>query len=180
MKMKLLAGLVTGLFLVGMAQAENEATYNAATGSLNIPKVEVGSGYYQVDMHQSEGLSFTLTNATPTSGINSIVGSWGSGYFSQGTQNNGESEYMSLTFYSNGNYIHYESGQQSEPCDNGGGIEYGTYTYDPATGILVTSSIVDENGCVGMTENGAPSSQVISIANGQINFSDSVILDRVQ
>ncbi len=167
--------------LIGMAQAENEATYSAGTGSLNIPKVLVGSTYYQVDMQQGDGLNFSVTTATPTPGNDSIVGSWGSGYFSQGTQNQGEAEYMSLTFYSNGYYIHYESGQQIEPCDNGGGVEYGTYTYNATTGTLAASSIIDENGCVGLTENGVPASLIISITNDQLIFSDGgIIFDRVQ
>jgi hypothetical protein len=183
MKLKALGVLaVAGIIgFGGVAQAENEATYNANTGSVHIPKVLVDSIYFQVDMQQGDGLNFSVTTATPTSGSDSIVGSWGSGYFSQGTQNQGEAEYMSLTFYSNGSYVHYESGQQIEPCDNGGGVEYGTYTYNATTGTLATSSIVDENGCVGLTENGAPGSSIISITNDQLIFSDDgIIFDRVQ
>jgi len=64
--MKLLAGLTTGLFIfTGVVHAENEVIYNANSGSLHIPKVAVGSTYYQVEMQQTNRLNFSVTNATP-------------------------------------------------------------------------------------------------------------------
>lgn len=73
MKNKLLAGLTTGVLIFGgVAQAENEAIYNAATGSLNIPKVSVGSESYNVDMQQQgQGLDFGVINATPSTSSSS-------------------------------------------------------------------------------------------------------------
>lgn len=50
-----------------VAWAENEATYNSATGIVNIPKVSVGSDYYQVEMtQQGQGLEFGVTSVTPS------------------------------------------------------------------------------------------------------------------
>ena len=79
-----------------------------------------------------------------------IVGSWGQGY----NDDPSISDYMSLTFYSNGYYIHWESDKPNEPCDYGGGVEYGTYTYDPITEQLTINPIFDENGCIGPSEDG--------------------------
>lgn len=66
MKKRLLAGLAIGMLIFGgVAQAENEAIFNSATGSLNIPKVSVGSDSYSVDMQQQgQGLDFGVINAT--------------------------------------------------------------------------------------------------------------------
>jgi uncharacterized protein (TIGR02145 family) len=70
MKVKYLAVLTAGIFLAGMvgiAQAENEATFDFGTGTLNIPKVDVGSVYYNVDMQQQgQDLDFEVTLATPS------------------------------------------------------------------------------------------------------------------
>ncbi len=60
-----------------------------------------------------------------------------------------------------------------------GGVEYGTYTYNSATGLLQISNTVDENGCVGLSEDGTSSSLVISVTENQLIFSDRT-LDRVQ
>lgn len=66
MKKKLIAGLTAGLLMIGgIAQAENEATFDFGTGVLNIPKVAVGSDYYNVTMlQQGEGLNFSVTGAS--------------------------------------------------------------------------------------------------------------------
>ena len=82
-----------------------------------------------------------------------IVGSWGPGH----NDDPSISDYMSLTFYSNGYYIHWESDKPNEPCDYGGGVEYGTYTYDPITEQLTVNPILDENGCIGPSEDGQTS-----------------------
>lgn len=67
MKNRLLSGLTVGVLVFGgVAQAENEAIYNPATGSLSIPTVIVGSDSYNVDMQQQgQGLDFGVINAAP-------------------------------------------------------------------------------------------------------------------
>lgn len=64
---RLLLGLSVGLLLsAGVAWAENEATYNASTGFVNMPKVSAGADYYNVDMaQQGPGLDFLVTYAVP-------------------------------------------------------------------------------------------------------------------
>lgn len=63
MKKLLFAGSFGIMMFGGVAFAENEATYNASTGVLNIPKVSVGSDYYNVNMQQQTGLNFLVTGA---------------------------------------------------------------------------------------------------------------------
>lgn len=168
---------------IGIAWAENEATFNSTSGELLIPKVAVGSDYFKVVMQHKDGLDFSVTSTSPStsSGSYSIVGSWGTGYWPTGTENKGESEYVSLTFYPNGYYIHYETGQAGEPCDNGGGVEYGTYSIDLSTNTLYVTALVDENGCVGLSENGNPSTIPLTfMGNDQIAFPDGVSFNRVK
>lgn len=73
-----------------------------------------------------------------------IIGSWGSGHFDDMDMIN--AEYASITFYPNNFYILWES-----DC---GGVEYGTYSYDPDSKKLSVSAIVDENDVCGFADNG--------------------------
>lgn len=70
---KLFAGLTVGLMMFGgVVQAENEAVYNRATGTLNIPKVVVGADSYNVEMQQQgQGLTFGVINAAPSTSSSS-------------------------------------------------------------------------------------------------------------
>ncbi len=70
---KFSAGLITGLLMLGgVAKAENEATYNASAGVLNIPKVAVDFDYYNVNMRQQgQGLDFSVTTAVPSTSSSS-------------------------------------------------------------------------------------------------------------
>ena len=55
---------------IGMVQAENEAIYHVNSGVLHIPKVLVGSTYYEVDMQQIEGtLNFDVIRAVEISPV---------------------------------------------------------------------------------------------------------------
>lgn len=60
--------LIRSLCLVGMSfassviWAENEASYNPQNGRLVIPKVLIGNDYYQVEMKNTQGLDFTVSN----------------------------------------------------------------------------------------------------------------------
>ena len=70
---KLIVGLTVGLMMSGgVAWAENVATYNASTGVVNMPKVAVGTDYYNVDMaQQGQGLDFLVTTASPATSSSS-------------------------------------------------------------------------------------------------------------
>lgn len=76
MMKRLVAGLTVGLLMLGgVACAENEAIYNPSTGTLNIPKVAVGSDYYNVNMQQQgQGLDFSVTGATASTSSSSSNG----------------------------------------------------------------------------------------------------------
>ena len=106
----------------------------------------------------------------------SIVGSWGSGIYPSGLEFTGEPELISLTFYPNGTYIHYEGPQASEPCDNGGGVEYGTYTFNATTQQISATPIVDNNGCTGLADNGTGGTYPVSIKGDVLQFEDDGFL----
>jgi len=86
-----------------------------------------------------------LSGTSASQSTKTIVGSWGKGIYPSGLESNTEPEYIHLTFYPNGYYIHYETGQASERCDNGGGVEYGTYTFNVSTQQITSTPIVDNN-----------------------------------
>lgn len=66
MKNKNFIGIVCGLFIAtGLSQAENEAIYNESTGEVVIPKVLIGTDYYEVNMrHKGIALDFEVINYT--------------------------------------------------------------------------------------------------------------------
>ncbi len=72
-----------------------------------------------------------------------IVGGWTA-------SNNVEDHVLSLTFYTNGFYIHYEYDADENNIYNG--VEYGTYLYDQTTGQMTTSVIKDENDWSGLSD----------------------------
>lgn len=97
-----------------------------------------------------------------------IVGGWGPGY-TNGYQSGG-SDFISLTFYSNGYYIHWQSDKKDEPHDMGGGVEYGTYTYDANTDFIKIYPIADENGSIGLSEDGQNSEGYIDVDENELSI----------
>jgi hypothetical protein len=104
----------------------------------------------------------------------SIVGSWGTGHYTD--HECVGSEYMSLTFYPNGYYIHWEADDPSEPDDNGGGVEYGTYTYDSSSQQLFVSPILDENGCIGLSEDGEQTIGQVEVSGDTLTVYDNGVV----
>ena len=89
----------------------------------------------------------------------SIIGSWGT----DGVL--GVNDYFLLNFYSNGTYIHAQS-QDADSCNPvnlAGGVEYGNYTYNSTTKELIVEPLVDANGCVGLSDDGATITHLLTI-----------------
>jgi len=107
---------------------------------------------------------------------NFLVGSWGPGYFPKEFEG-GEMDFTSLTFYPNGYYIHYETARKSEPCMDGGGVEYGTYSYSPITQQLTVNPIVDQNGCVGLADDGQGGQIHITVNADKLTSYDNGVED---
>jgi len=118
-----------------------EDTYDASTGILHMPDVNVGGTHYAVDMLHEGNYIFKMTAASPSSTAsttsNSIVGSW---------EISGETfTAWALIFYRNGDYIQYES-RGGDSCT---GVELGSYTWDANTGNVDITLTKDENGNCG-------------------------------
>jgi hypothetical protein len=98
----------------------------------------------------------TLTRVTSTT--NPIVGSW---YFDDGT------DFAVITFTADGKYLFAQDG----PPSGGGnpGMEYGTYTWNPATGAFTSTTVVNTDGEWGLS-NGYPA--VITVEGNTMTFSD--------
>lgn len=92
------------------------------------------------------------------SATNPIVGAW---YYENGGQSG------VVTFTADGRYLFAQDG----PADATGhpGIEYGTYTWNPATGAFASITIVDTNGEWGFS-NGFP--PFIVVSGDTATFSD--------
>jgi hypothetical protein len=90
---------------------------------------------------------------------NSIIGSWGFG------------NSVVFTFLANGTYLLADKG--ADPNDTSGhpGIEWGTYTWDPATGALHTTTIVNDDGQWGFARTAGE-----AIAFGATVSGDSLII----
>jgi hypothetical protein len=89
-----------------------------------------------------------------SSNFGTIVGAWG----------NAEANAPGmLVFYAHGGYIVYSTDAQDCP---GGGVEYGTYSYDGSN--LTISNVTDQNGQCGLKGVGAPAqfTYTANIING--------------
>ncbi len=72
-----------------------------------------------------------------------LVGGWGDG------RNRDRSGFMTITFYPNGYYIHWQSPDPGHP-DTKEGVEYGMYDYDAAGKYLTAVALRDDNGTMGL------------------------------
>jgi hypothetical protein len=88
-------------------------------------------------------------------------------------------EFMSLTLYANGTYIHVESDDPDDVCDNGGGAEYGTYSYEATTGLVTFNPVFDGNGCLGPAD-ALPGQTTVSLPGDSLHFpGDYYSMERV-
>jgi hypothetical protein len=69
----------------------------------------------------------------------SIAGTW--------TSSNGQM--FSITFSSDGHYVHMHEADPSEDCDSDG-YELGTYVWNETSGVVTVTTSEDTNGCVGL------------------------------
>ena len=106
-----------------------------------------------------------------------LVGAWSSPDFHTGSPT--LAEWVSLTFYADGTYIHVESDDPDDDCDNGGGTEYGTYSYEAATGQLTVTPDFDENGCLGPAGDSPVLQYTVTFPDGNLRFPDGFVLNRV-
>lgn len=93
-----------------------------------------------------------------------IVGGWGDG------RNGDHSGYVTITLYPNGYYIHWQTADPTP--DTKEGVEYGIYSYDPATKYLTTVALRDDNGTMGLC--GDPSAAIVG---GRYRFQVTVTND---
>jgi hypothetical protein len=56
---------------------------------------------------------------------------------------------FSITFNSDGHYVHMHEADPLEDCDSNG-YELGTYSWDEMTGVVTVTTSEDTNGCVGL------------------------------
>ena len=97
------------------------------------------------DFVSSSGGTLTSSDVevSPPAG-SSIVGTW---------TVSGDTTF-SITFNSDGHYVHMHEADPSQNCDSDG-YELGTYNWDEATGVITVTTIEDTNGCVGLHDEQA-------------------------
>ena len=121
------------------SQAENEATYNATTGVLHIPKVIVEGNEYWANLVHQGNLNFLVTKVELISEYQTLVGTWS--IPSGGT----------VIFRGDGSYYVFEI-EDGDGCFTG--IEIGTYNYNPVTRKIEVAVASDENGDCGFAADG--------------------------
>ncbi|MDX1491691.1 MAG: hypothetical protein R3332_10410 [Pseudohongiellaceae bacterium] len=177
MKRLLAQLIVTGACAVAASQSfagKTDAYFDAETGKLILPHLVIGDGtfYATLSLTNPETLTFvadfdSITDFTAPSGIgdsvnvseDDIVGVWG--FPGSDTV---------ITLNSDGTYIiDHEPELDDDACPNGG-IETGTYTWEPATGVLLSTTLTDENGECGLSHprDGVPYRIFVSGNNMQI------------
>ncbi len=98
-------------------------------------------------------------DSTDPEEIESVVGSWGTGYFAD------SDTYSSVTFYPNNYFIFWMSDEAGSPSDSGGGVEIGTYNYDAENQSMTANCLIDENGEHGLASNGITGSIELFVQN---------------
>jgi hypothetical protein len=135
---------------------KTDAYFDAATGKLVLPHLAIGDSTFYATLTLTDPVSLTfvadlesLTDFTAPDGIGDtvnvdegdIVGIWG--FPGSDTV---------ITFNANQTY-HID--HEAEPDEEGdcfdGGDETGTFTWEPATGVLLSTTLTDENGECGLS-----------------------------
>ncbi len=159
---------------------DTDAYYNAATGKIVLPHLVVGNETYYVTLSLTDAATLTfvadlqsLTDITAPSAVgetvnlnaNDIIGTWRL----SGTT-------TSVTFNADGSYsLPHAPEPDDDACPNGG-LETGTYVWEPSTGLLQSTTLTDKNGECGLSNprDGVPfrvfvngnSMQVLEKGNG--------------
>lgn len=137
-------------------------TWNAANGafSFTTPVNTDGewglshSGIHTVkvanDILTATGPEGSMVVGRITSLANSIVGSW------YATPEGGGSDQIVFTFLADGTLMVSDKGTQANDPNGDSGIEWGTYTFNPGTGVLQTNVIVNTDGEWGLSHGDGP------------------------
>lgn len=158
MKKLVLALAVSGACALATNQTfagSTDAYYNAETGRIVLPHLVIGGNTYYVTLRLADEstLTFvadleTVTDITAPDGVgdtvnldvNDIVGTWGL----SGTT-------TTITFNGDGSYsLPHAPEVDDDACPNGG-LETGTYVWEPSSGLLLTTTLTDENGECGLS-----------------------------
>ena len=127
---------------------------NGSCGTSGVPQ---GNTIFHVSgdaLTSADHETFTLSRID--GGADSLVGAWDVGAST--------SDPFGLVFYPNGFFIHWQNANNNPDCAPGG-VEYGTYTYNPANANgLSVSVIMDENGSCGTS--GVPQGNTIFHVSG--------------
>ena len=94
-----------------------------------------------------------------TSPANSIVGSW------YAAVTGGGSDQIVFTFLANGTVLISDKGTHANDPSGQSGIEWGTYNWNSATGLLTTNIVVNTDGQWG-TSNPGPGETIHFVVNG--------------
>ena len=158
MKKLALALAMSGACAIGASNSfagNTDAYYNAETGRIVIPHLVIGDGTFYVTLRVADEATLTfvadlesVTDITAPAEIgdtvnldaNDIVGTWGL-----------PDTTTTITFNSDGSYsLPHAPELDDDACPNGG-LETGTYVWEPSTGILLSTTLTDENGECGLS-----------------------------
>lgn len=174
---KFLKNVLLLISLIGDVKASQ--VFDLNTNTLSVPELWVGSRLYSVMLQYNPDNRLSITELNQS--FPSIVGSWSS------EKNLTSSKLVVITFLANGTYVFADNGNTTSNDPSGQpGIEVGTYTYNPKTGIFSSTcptintdlewglSHNRQDGIVGCSGTGATvtiSANVLSMKiNGESEF----------
>jgi FG-GAP-like repeat len=107
---------------------------------------------------------YTFTRVT---GLSLIVGAFGAANIADGS--------AALVFLPNGYYVMAQDGDSTPAGDPNGhdGMEWGTYTWNPATGAFTATTLVDTNGEWGLSDPQGPQTVTFSSDRRTLTFTDN-------
>ena len=147
--------LLFGLIAGAAQAASTDAYFDEVTGKIVMPHFKFGDETYYLTLSLTDVATLTfqadlqsITDITPPEGVGvtvnidveDIIGTW--------TLSGSSTSQFFLLFRNDGSYVHFEV-DDDEGCTTG--EETGTYTWQPTTGIVITTLTSDGNGECGLS-----------------------------
>jgi hypothetical protein len=144
----------TGAFRIDTVQDMNGASgASDANGQLNLTASVTGDTLTIVDPVDVDGGPAAMTRLLPVAGT--FVGGWIGGDAAQADS------WVMFVGLPDGSYYLVQDTETATPVEHDG-IEFGTFTYNPSTGVISGTPTVDTNGTLGFSGGSGPVTLFIS------------------
>ncbi len=142
-----MSGLEYGTYTVGQGGILNLVFSIDTDGEWGLSHAGITDATVTGDTLTLFGLEGNMLVDRLTSAPNSIVGSW------YAAQTGGGTDQIVFTFLADGTYLIADKGTVANDPNGTSGIEWGTYTWDPATGAFTFNTLVNTDGQWGLSHS---------------------------